>query len=993
MKSIAAGFILLFCLAALPCGAQTWEQASTEHFLFIYEPRDRPYVDELLGFAEDVYAKVTGFYGSYPKLVPCVLRGRIDEANGETLAFPGRIELWLTAPTDYFLGARSESWLRLLLTHEFTHFVHQTMSTGFLHDLSLVFGRELEAYSVGFLPDWAVEGPAVYDETLFSQGGRGRNPLFEMYTRAPAEDGSLFDLGQAAYLSPFPPPSRVYVAGYALVSWLESAYGAGTFSRILDEYLQFPFFGPDNAIRKVTGKEPDTIFAEMRKAMTARWAPETAIPAGELLTPERPGNWTHPQVTARGLYLYRRKPDAFPAVVRWDPASGTETVLVRAALTDAASFSATADGNVVWFASQTIDDSRQAEERSSSDILALEVPSGRVRQLTRGAHLWHPSVSPDGAALFAVQGSGPYSRLVSVDQRTGKVRALFSRAGANVYNPAVSPDGARVAFILNVRGFQDVYVADSAALQAGSVAIDDPRAPVVDVNPDLARPVLGPDQQAEYYPSFADNGTLLFSSDRSGSLSLYSANLSTGDVILRQRDPVAVIEAVSDGRTFFYSSYSSFGYCVRSVPVTSLAAEPLPSPVEPLPYPPAPPSVPSAAGRLYVDLPLPYLWLPAFSLAQAGPRPLDIAVGLGAQVFGGSFLGAAQWSADALWLIGLDQPDAGAAVLVSFGPVDLSVQGRLASGWYGLWEQNAQAGANLSWHIVNEQRLDESRAITASVGLGISGSLLSGASFTFADSLDVPGSAWFSYLDVPASLGASWQKNGSALDFNPPWAVEGQLSGVAFPAALNLTAPEGEVDLSASVNVPGGGHAVVKLGLRVSQYLGGQYSLYEDFVTVPRGFTGPRLKALPGGLLAAADYMVPLGLADTPLPFGWGFTGAGLGTHVEALADFDAPSGAFSVLPVVFAGVDLSLRLSFGTTIIPVGMGVSAALPADGSFDPTQDIGLYFFAGFDSFTGVRSGARAGGAGQAARPQAYRSGVVQSILTPIFAARPSTSASE
>ena len=81
--SIAVAAALLV-LAAVPSAAETWVEARTEHFLFIFEPRDRASADELLTFAEDVYGKVTGFYHSYPALVPCVLRGRIDEANGLT---------------------------------------------------------------------------------------------------------------------------------------------------------------------------------------------------------------------------------------------------------------------------------------------------------------------------------------------------------------------------------------------------------------------------------------------------------------------------------------------------------------------------------------------------------------------------------------------------------------------------------------------------------------------------------------------------------------------------------------------------------------------------------------------------------------------------------------------------------------------------------------------------------------------------------------------
>jgi hypothetical protein len=189
------GLALLLIAVLFPAGAgaqSAWQQVRTRHFLFIFEPRDRASVDELLAVCEGVYDRVSGFFRSYPDLVPCVIRGRRDDANGLTQSLPARIDLYLTAPNDFFLGARTESWLKALLTHELVHFVHQSMPTGILYGLSRVFGPDLSALSLTFLPGWAIEGPAVYGETLFTEGGRGRNPLFEMYTTAAVVDGSLY---------------------------------------------------------------------------------------------------------------------------------------------------------------------------------------------------------------------------------------------------------------------------------------------------------------------------------------------------------------------------------------------------------------------------------------------------------------------------------------------------------------------------------------------------------------------------------------------------------------------------------------------------------------------------------------------------------------------------------------------------------------------------------------------------------------------------------
>ncbi|HET6452481.1 MAG TPA: hypothetical protein VFI08_14275, partial [Spirochaetia bacterium] len=463
--------VILSCAAAAAAGE--WRETDTAHFRFIFEPRDQASVDELLVFCEEVYSQVTAFWGSRPAVVPCIIRGRRDDANGVTESFPFRIELYVTAPTDFVMGTRS-SWLRLLLTHELTHFVHETMDTGLLHEASRLFGAEVTSAGLALLPGWAVEGPAVYDETELTEGGRGRSALFEICLKAAAEEDRFFSLEQAGYPSDLPPPDRIYVGGWALSSWLQETYGPETLRRIMDAYLSFPFLGPWSAISRVTGRSAAAIYSDMTRALRQRYAAAGQISGGTRLTPAVTGSWSHPLVTPAGLIAWHTGPDLYPSFVRIEPSNGSEVVLGRAALTDASSFCATPDGRRIWFSSFVVDYRRPDDVRTVSDLFVLDTTTHAVRQLTHGAHVWHPAVSGDGRRLVAVQGVGPYSRLVAVDTVTGAVRALFAVEQGNVYNPALSPNGERVAFVLNVRGMQGVSIARTEDLERSSVALADP---------------------------------------------------------------------------------------------------------------------------------------------------------------------------------------------------------------------------------------------------------------------------------------------------------------------------------------------------------------------------------------------------------------------------------------------------------------------------------------------------------------------------------------
>ena len=950
IRVFVAGALLVLC-SIVPAGAQAvrWEQAETEHFRFIYEPRDRAAVDELLTYCEPIYQRITGFFHSYPKKIPVIIRGRIDAANGFTSFLPARIELYLTAPTDHFPGARTESWLKILLTHELTHYVHASMDRGFFFALSHLFGGDLSAATMFFLPGWMIEGPSTNLETRFTNGGRGRNPLFEMYSKAPVEDGTLFSLEQAAYGSAFPPPGRIYVSGYILVDYLLTTYGEDTFRRIMDAYLDFPFFGPWAAITKVTGKNASEIFADLKKHLEQKYAASKSIASGTLITPRRPGDWVHPQPTDRGLYVYRGSPERYPALVRYDPADGSERVL-HPVVDDTFSFSAAKDGRTVYLTSMDQTWIDPADPQLVSDLYRLDVDAGSLRRITSGAHLWQPAVSSDGQSLIAVQGTGPYSRLVSVDERSGALRVLFSRSEGNVYTPVFSPDGRRVAFTFNLRGFQDVYVADYQELTRGSAALDDPGLPVADVNAEAARPILGPDAFGEYFPSFLDDGSLVFSSDREGSLALYRADLGSEEVAKIQDDPVAAISAVRDGDSLLYSSYSADGWCLKRTPLANLAPAPLAAeqgPAQEYP-PPVEWTGRTAAAKPYVDWPAPLMWFAFPALTRTGPGSPGVELGLGAIVYGASLLGNTTWMANAEWLFASEQPLAAVTLSTVEGPFTLSADSQLSYEYSTDYTDSLVSSLQLGLPLFNEIAFDSQRMVFLALGVAHRVEIESPAPFTFAQALGPLAAGWQNTLFVTSGVSFQWQRNGGQIDFSPPLAVQVLLLNSTALPVLDYSVPESDFLLQLGLNIPSViPHQVVRLGLKASEVLGGPFSSYTDSFSVPRGFPGPSTRSVPGQALASVDYLVPIALLDQPLFFSLAARGAALGLHAEGIGRWDNSAPVLSLDPSLYVGGDVSLLMAFNAVAFAVVLGVAARIDttAPGSFDPGRDLRIYLSIG------------------------------------------------
>lgn len=966
LRAFVVCALLAFC-SIIPAGAEAirWEQAETEHFLFVFETRDRPSVDELLTFCEPVYERITGYFHSYPKKVPVIVHGRIDAANGFSSFLPARIELYLTAPSDFFLGARSESWLKALLTHELTHFVHASMDKGFFFALSHLFGGDLSAAHFFFLPGWMIEGPSTNMETRFTEGGRGRNPLFEMYAKAPVEAGKLFSLEQGAYGSAFPPPGRIYVAGYILVDYLLTTYGEDSFRRIMEEYLGFPFFGPWEAIRKVTGRSASRVFDDLTKYLTEKYRPSLSIASGARITPTAPGDWVHPQLTDRGLYVYRSSPYQFPAIVRYDPASGREHVL-HPVVNDAFSFTATKDGRTIYFTSMTQTWADPGTPELVSDLYSLDADSGACTRITSGAHLWQPAVSPDGETLVAVQGTGPYSRLVSVDERTGSLRVLYSRSEGNIYTPAFSPDGRRLAFTFNLRGFQDVYVADYAPLTQGSTALDDPRLPAADTNAEAARPVLGPDPFGEYFPSFLDDDTVVFSSDRGGALALYRADLRSGEVVRIQDDPVAAIAAVPDGDALLYSSYSADGWCLRRTPIADLAAVALPPEQGGArEYPAAFQwTGKSVTQKPYTDWPAPLLWLPFPAVTRTGPGSPGVELGLGAIAYGASLMGNTTWLADAAWSFASQQPLAALSISAVTGPFTLSLDSQLAYQYGSDYTESIDSTLTLGLPLFNEIAFDRQRMFNLSLGISHGAQLESQAPFTFAQSLGSLAGDWQNNLFAIGGISFHWQRSGGRIDFAPPLALDALLQNSTRLPVLDYPAPESDFLLGLGLNLPSFiPHHVVRLGLKATDVLGGPFASYKDSYAVPRGFPGPQSRSVSGQALASIDYIAPIALFDQPLVFSLATTGASIGVHAEGIGQWDNSQPALTLDPSLYVGGDLTLHMVFNAVPFTVLIGAAARIDtsAPGGIAAGPQFGIYLGVAQGGFAGGIEGARIGDA--------------------------------
>ena len=717
----ALAIMTLFLPTALSAGPydsayRGLRQTSTGHFTFIFEPRDRESVAELVSYADEVYEELASFFdNSPPGTIRVFVNGRTDIANGYFDPTPRHhIGLFVASPSQPLLGARSENWLRLLFVHELAHYLHFMYDKGVFGALSRVFGEPVLAMPGVFMPGWAIEGIAIEAETRFSQGGRGRNPMFEIYYSAPIIQGEMFDFDRAGFDSYRPPRGRFYVAGYIYVTFLLERFGEHVFAEIYRQYLRTPFLGMSRAIEAVTGTSAQTLWDDMVEELRSWYAGRELMSQGSTVSPEGIADYHPLRADGESVYSYRTAPDRRSAIVRI--ADGREEVVFTTTLTDGESFDVS--GGSFLFAAFHSSATGIGPVRTQSHLYVLPEGARTPSRVSSASGLYHPRFAEDGEHAIAVQRIGQYHRLVWVDLENGELTPLYEPDNAYLYTPAVGHEGGKLAFVENRAGRQKLRVIELP--EPGTAFSGEPESPVALVA-----------NEAHYRPAWSDEGELYYISDRDGLLRAWKAGYgtpssvepntrTTGGRPAREAraqeahvpeahvpeahdslgahpigdDPVGVLSVLPKSRggvegdfdEYLYGTYRSDGFRILqglhlSIPAPPAERRVAASTVEergqhdsgnnpPDNHPVEP--VESFDEKRFYDLPWPGVWFPYPSLLSATDGRLHVGLGIGA--LGSNYRRTASSSATIAWHPSVGQPHARFALSGRSGPLaaDLS---------------------------------------------------------------------------------------------------------------------------------------------------------------------------------------------------------------------------------------------------------------------------------------------------------------------------------
>lgn len=457
-----------------PPGIQ-WKQLETEHFIILFDDNYRDAAATVQTIAEPIHQQVTGLLRYAPKeKTYLILTDHVDTSNGYASVLPqNKIALFLHEPGagDAFFGLRSPDWLKMVLTHEYTHIVQMDMHNGIYKFGRKIFGH-IMLPNVG-LPMWMIEGLAVYTETKW-QDGRGYHPYYDMMMRADvlADDFKTLDQMAALGLRKWPMGSIVYLYGYFFNQYLADTYGE---AKVIDLSLHnsgnFPIFGGNIFKQVYAGKTAHVLWQEWRNVMYQRYTDQLAKLRANPVTATRPlttaGYGTRsPIFSPDGQYVYYLEmgPYDVAAIVQQRLSDGHLTRLAEQVVPDTLSLSA--DGQRLYFGKADL----HRTFYLVSDLYELDIAHQNVRRLTHGLRALDPTIAPDGKTLVFTTTKGGSMSLMRLDLATKAVTPLIETADHTQFGqPVFSSDGRRLAVqIWKEGGFQDIYVlnSDGSNLQA-----------------------------------------------------------------------------------------------------------------------------------------------------------------------------------------------------------------------------------------------------------------------------------------------------------------------------------------------------------------------------------------------------------------------------------------------------------------------------------------------------------------------------------------------
>lgn len=564
-------YILFLCLVSPAVSAQyyntgqdpasvKWLQIKTGKFTVIYP---EIYGSGGIRFAKDLekaYSEISAFFPEKKLNIPVIIHNYTTQANGYVAWAPKRMEIYPT-PDQNSLPIDNK---RQLALHELTHVLQmQSLNSGFSKFMSFFFGQQFPGVITSFLPLWYMEGEAVFNESLFTESGRGRSPGFQSLLKAISiEKGKMYKYDKLLTGSYRDYTPDYYQFGYQMYTWALLNNDPGIWNNVREFTASQPFtLNPVNiSLRRSAGLTKKKLFNQTFDTLGSIWKQDleknNAIDYSTVNPPGKTGYESYYSAVYAGtdsvIAVKTSLADPVSFVLISPSEKREKKLLVPGKLYPwIISFG---DGKIVWVESLT--DPRWAN-RNYSVIKTFDIHTKTVLQLTFRSRYLSASISPDGRIIAVTENTeDDRNNLVLINADDGSVINRVPVPGnAFLQRPQWSGGGKKITLVS--------LTGDGEGILSYSPENKEWKTLLGESNDDI-------------HSAFLKNDSLFYSSAVSGIDNIY---LLTGDGKLSAvtRSKFGATDMNITGNRLFFSNYTSSGnkICIASLAEAEEIKEPV----------------------------------------------------------------------------------------------------------------------------------------------------------------------------------------------------------------------------------------------------------------------------------------------------------------------------------------------------------------------------------------------------------------------------------
>ena len=523
-------------------GGLKWLQIKTDRFKIIFPEKYGMEGIEFTRALERAYKGMSSLYPSGKFRIPVIIHNYTTQSNGYVAWAPRRMEIYPT-PEQNSIPLDNNTQLAY---HELTHvFQMETLNNGFSGAMAVVLGQQFPGVVASLIPQWFLEGDAVFNESSFSHSGRGRAASFQKYIKAVTlEKGKMYKydkLLNGSYKN-FVPDH--YQSGYQIIAWSKIKYDPVIWNKALKFTANAPYFAdPLNlSLWQNIRKTKRMLAGETFDTLAGIWKNETESNKSikyEIINPPKGKkyiNYYSPVKIAENSYAaIKTSLTEPPAIVIVNSSDRSEQKIQSPG--DIYPFVISSGRKIlVWVENQP--DPRW-DNRNYSVIKLMDTRDRTVKQLSWKSRYMSAAISPDAKIIAATENTiDNKNNLVLINASTGRIiKSIPVPGNAYLQKSRWSDNGMTISMIS--------LTAEGEGILSFSLS-------------GMTWKKLIPESPVDYQSSVIRNDSLFYVSSESGTENVYvltpdKKNLRITNTFFGAIDPLP------DGKKIIFSDYSYSG--------------------------------------------------------------------------------------------------------------------------------------------------------------------------------------------------------------------------------------------------------------------------------------------------------------------------------------------------------------------------------------------------------------------------------------------------